>query len=101
MPVFTRVHAPRVRAHTQALTYVSGVAALDRHPLLARAHRDGGTGNTSRSEREESRFEAWSLCARFMRMFPNHAGMDKQRRHAAADRDLTEGASPSASSMPR
>ena len=31
-------------------------------PEATGAHRDGGIGTTSRSEREDSRFETWSLC---------------------------------------
>ena len=57
----------------------------------SREHRDGGIGNASGSEPEESRFEPWSLCSL---AWPSSEGARLQTA-------MIGGASPSASSTPR
>jgi hypothetical protein len=54
-------------------------------------HRDGGIGNASGSDPEDSRFEPWSLCSL---AWPSSEGARLQTA-------MIGGASPSASSMPR
>jgi hypothetical protein len=74
-----------------ARTRRRGVAAWVATPRERCEHRDGGIGNASGSEPEDSRFEPWSLCSL---AWPSSEGTRLQTATIG-------GASPSASSTPR
>ena len=81
----TNACAHLARTIRRALRHArEGVAARTATPDATRMHTDGGIGTTSRSEREGSRFDSWSVCTR-----TSNAGVAEQRRHAAADRDTS------------